>query len=230
MFILVSCNAVLDLQDYDEFLVDQLLTIDENPITNVPADGHNSALIKVTLSRKATKGKRTVVLKTDKGFFHGGSDSLIAEADNNFNISADLYSVQKGDATIHFKIQNVTLEKKKQVTFVQAFPTDISVKVDSFSVFNNYNAEVLITASLKSKNGIPTVGQPVTFKATINKNDFGDFLNNISQAYSDTQGKARIRFNPGKNATEGYATITATTINSDGEPQSGTTRIYIKPK
>jgi hypothetical protein len=226
-----SCDTFLNLKDYENFSANKVLKVDQTPITNIPADGVSEAVIKAELSREAALNKRTVVFLTSKGFFQGGKgDSLAKEIDSNFVASASLSSVHEVTATVNFKVQNRLSTFEKKISFVKAFPTTIIVKVDSFAVPSNYKGETLITAYLKTANGgVPTSGHPVNFSVSAPGIDpFGDFLNQISVITTNSEGKASVRYNPGKTVYEGYVTISASTLKADGTREINSTKIFIK--
>jgi len=225
-------------EDYDTPLAsaDKISFISEN-ITNVPADGINTGLVKVRISDKASPGRRTVVFKTSSGFFIGGKgDSIAVTAAESFSASAQLANLNATTAIVTAKIINVTTLGNLTITFVRVYPATISVAVDSFSVAKDYKGETIITATLRIENGgKPSIGHPVQFTVTRPSNPaVGDFLNDKSIAITDADGKAKIRYTPG--ATEpGYATVTASTIISvpgnstaQGSTTSAATRIYIR--
>ncbi|MCR8560409.1 hypothetical protein KXD93_22335 [Mucilaginibacter sp. BJC16-A38] len=222
-------SACFNPKKYDDITPMGLIAISSSDSTTA-ADGSGSYVVNAeVLDKKADAGKRTIVFKTTMGTFKGGSDSIAVVADANFQCSAKLTSVKAGKATVTAKIQNITALKTPSVTFTTAFPSKVTVAVDSFSVKNDNRSETLVTATLgTASGGVPSVGTTVTFTATDNLGTMvGTFLNNISTGNTDANGQVKLRYAPINTPYTGYLTFTATSTDADGKPVLGTTRIFI---
>jgi len=196
----------------------------------ITANGIDTAVIKAQISNEAALSRRRVTFKTNLGSFVGGKgDSIVVEADNAFKASASLTSVKTGTANVTAKIMGIKTQNTVKVAFAPAYPTKITVAVDSFAIANNFRSEVVITASLSAPEGAkPSEGYSVEFfLKDAGGNDIGAFLNNDNTSSTGTDGKAKIRYSAGEVDQEGYLTITATTKDINGNNISGTTRIFL---
>jgi hypothetical protein len=221
-------TACYNPDDYINIDEDKIISLDKKD-TTIVADGVSSVPVVVRISDESVRGNRSVIFKTDLGFFKNGKgDSIVVNANEDFKAFASLASLRTGTATVSAKILGVKAKNNYRVTFEKAYPDKIVVSVDSFAIANNYQSEVLITASMSTNNGgKPSAGHPVSFfVSNANGVPLGDFLNNISTGISDIEGKVRVRFSAGEVDQNGYLTITATTTTATGSI-SGTTRIYL---
>jgi hypothetical protein len=226
VMLLISCFNPDDYKNPDSAKIITLLSIDTTAI----ADGANAVPVKVRISADAANNKRKVVFKTSLGSFKGGAgDSIVVTAGENFMAMANLVSVNTGLATVYAKILTVKTKSQMKVTFTKAFPETVKVSVDSFQIKNTFKSEITITASLARGNGgIPSTGTPVTFRVQDQAgNDVGTFLNNTNISTSGSDGKTKIRYSAGPTTYQGYLTITATIVKSDGVTTSATTRIFV---
>jgi len=197
--------------------------------TTVPADGSSSFSVTVQISKDAVAAKRNVVFKTTLGSFKGGTaDSIVVAVDTNFNATAKLVSLNMGPAVVSAKILGVTASGGPKVTFSPAYADSVKVAVDSFSIRNNFKSEVVVTASLKSGKGKPTIGQVVNFSVVdAAGNPVGTFLNGIATGTSDMAGQVQLRYSAGNTAYMGWLTIRAAAVSGSAPPVSGTTQIYL---
>lgn len=198
--------------------------------TTVAADASSSAKIVAQISPDAAPERRKVVFKTSSGSFKNGSgDSVVVEANKDFQATAYLTSIKTLTSEVSIKARSVKSDVTRKIEFTKAYPDKIAVTVDSFAIENNFKSEVLITASLSLNNGgKPSVGHRVNFKATDQGgHDLGHFLNGQDFAFTGADGKTSIRYSAGETSYKGPLTITAVTATSDGTSINHATIIYL---
>lgn len=233
LLLAISIYGCFDPEDYEQVVAsDKNIWFISDNIPGVFADGVSSGTISVAITEKASVGRRTVVFKASSGAFKGGSgDSVVVEVSRDFKASAQLTSLRAGTVTVTAEILGLRADGERKIEFKKAFPNDITVHVDSFSVASDYKGEVSIAASLSAaNNGKPSIGHEVSFNVVdaLTNQTIGDFLNNQFTANTDENGIASIRFSPGVVKFKGYAIITAITNISDSQVKSNKTRIYIR--
>jgi hypothetical protein len=225
LFLISSC---FKKEDYDHVNPADLVTFDEHPQI-AKADGSNAVTISVTLNDKIDLSKRIVILKTTLGTFASGKgDSIVLNTNDGFKLSAQLMSTKKGTANVTARISNYSVKDSRAVTFDRVFPMSITTSVDSFAVRANYKSEILITATMKSTEGIPSQGQLVKFSAYTSQGaPIGAFLNGINSASSDANGKAVMRYTAGTTTYRGEIKLKSETEKEDGSVIEANTTIYL---
>lgn len=233
-YLIIVCAlsiACYNPDDYIDIDKNKIIYLEKKDTTSI-ADGINKVTVKVKISDEAAREKREVIFKTDLGSFQNGSDSIVVDAEDNFMASASLASLVAGTATVSAEIMGVKAQNTYTIKFDKAYPEKITVSVDSFAIANNFQSEVLITASLETNNrGKSSAGHPVSFIVTNGNGEaVGTFLNNINTGTSDMKGKVFIRYSAGEVNQSGYLAITATTTTVTGSSISGTTHIFLSDK
>ncbi|SFM90390.1 hypothetical protein SAMN05428949_1235 [Chitinophaga sp. YR627] len=216
-------------QDFDRVQGSDLLTFTFVPQT-VLADGASPATISLKIDSKAIPSKRKLLLKTSLGSFVGGNgDSIIVEADEQFKAGALLVSTRTGQALITATIAGHDVMDTTHITFIKAYPESITISVDSFSINNNYNKEILLSASLKRNNGgVPSQGYSVEFRVVnTTGNVVGFFLNGNPNAITDGNGRTNIRYIATDAASPGKHLAIAFTQQADGSTISDTTYFFV---
>lgn len=216
---------------YDLVEGKDIVNLHVDTLSKVQANGHESAIIDVNISNNADPSRRNILLKTSLGSFVGGKgDSIIVTANHGFRTEAKLISTKVGSATISATISGLKATSSGAVKYIRAYPDRITVTVDSFAVSDTFKDEIIITASLKSGNGIPSEKHLVTFNVLdFNGNPIGFFLNNRNNAETNESGKASIRFSPGTTGSSGQLKIVADTQTEDLSSLVATTYINLIP-
>ncbi len=226
MFAVVGCFKE---DAYENVTAQELLTVKIDTLNPVQANGHASAVITVSVKKDAIRSRRTILLKTNLGEFIGGKgDSVLITANDSFVSEARLKSSIPGEATIIAEIAGLKKMVPGRIEFARAYPEEITVNVDSFSIVNSFKSESIITASLVSGNGVCSIGQAVSFSVTGPEgHGIGAFLNGVSIAETDVNGKAKIRYSAGNTNIAGRLKITAETKKADNSTISANTYIYL---
>ncbi|GAB3244079.1 hypothetical protein GCM10027346_41420 [Hymenobacter seoulensis] len=218
-----SCSACFNSDDYataDPTIVRVLTTTGK-----AVANGDSSLRVQARVSDAAARNRRQILFKTSLGFFKANqADTLTVDAGEEFTAEAEVASVRTGTAEVTATAGGVEAQEKAVFTFDQAYPTALTVSVDSFAVSNRFNNQVTLTATLSSgRRGKPSVGHPVRFDVLAGSTPVGNFLNGVATASTDATGAAKIRYSPGGISTTGTLTVVATTIPASGTPISATT-------
>ncbi len=205
-----------------------------SPDTTVVGDGVSTASIRIQLSDEAAENRREITLKTTLGSFAGGTGDSIkvtASPDSEGNIIAEasLAGMSVGEAVVTAKVSGVVSEENRKITFEKAFPSLISLQVDSFVIFNSFQSDVLIKATLRTSNGgKPSIGHQVIFSALDGTTPIGVFLNGVNTVTTDNNGTAQIRYSVGNTNFTGTLILQAMTeLNDQGESASATTLIQV---
>ena len=223
----VSCTACFNAEDYetaDPAIVHMLTTAGK-----ASANGDSTLRVQARVSNDAARSRRKILFKTSLGFFKANqADTLTVDAGEDFMAEADVASVRTGPAEVTARAGGVEAQEKAVLAFEQAYPSSVTVSVDSFAISNRLNNQLTITATLKSgSRGKPSVGHPVRFDVLAGNTPVGNFLNGISSAATDANGVAKIRYSPGGVTTIGNLNVVATTATASGAPISATTYFYL---
>ena len=197
------------------------------------ADGVSVAELQAQLTADAAPGRRAVVFKTTLGSFKKGQgDSLVVQADSSGLARAELVSGRAGTATVSVRAGSLRAVKTQQIEFQPAFPDALTASVDSFSISNALNSELLLAATLRTANGgKPSVGHPVSFVVfTAAGDSVGAFLNGQNVGSTDANGVARVRYSPGRVNYQGFLTVRARTRKADNTLLAATTPVYLYRK
>ena len=215
-------------EDYDQVDPKDLLTFDDHIQTAI-ANGSDIVNVTVSVDSKISIAKRIIIFKTTLGsFVSGKGDSIVVKGDYNPKLSAKLISTKSGIANISAKIDNYTVTDSKPIFFDRAYPVQLTARVDSFAIRNNYKSEIIITATMKSDEGIPSQGQSVTFNAfTLEGIPIGEFLNGRNTSISDEKGNATIRYTAGSTLYRGQINFEVQTQRKDSTLIQGGTIINL---
>lgn len=229
--VLISTLLVISCfkkEDYDYVNPNDLLTFNDHMQT-AKADGNDAVTITVSVDSKIAITKRIVIFKTTLGsFVSGKGDSIVLKGDDGPKLSAQLISTKRGIASISAKIADYMVNDSKPISFDRVYPVNITASVDSFAIRSSYKSEVLITASMKSDDGIPSQGQNVTFSAfTSAGTPVGVFLNGINTGISDGKGNATIRYTAGSTPYRGQISLIVQTEKEGGSIIQGSTVINL---
>ena len=216
-----SCQKITDPPEKPPALIlPGLLTLD------APARSVADAATQIRVEAKvdtSLKGDARVVKFTTTGGFFGDKPEVTVRADSAGSAIAILRAPADSLTAIVTAVAGPT-SKRTEVTFVTALAERLDLDPSQFAIEAAAGKEVVVTATLRRRTGLPSPGALVTFAASdSNARAIGQFS---SAPPSNANGVVATRFSVGVTDYRGAVTITASAPGVNGTV-TGTTSIQV---
>jgi len=223
---LIVIITLLSCEEDEIVDINEIITIEASP-NNVLADGSTKIELIGYPNNDASSGKRNIVFTTKKGvFIENGMKTITKEAtrlNGRLQSRVELLAPSTlGDFEITGEVDVQDLKgfyvAKKEIIVNPSNVAKIVMKVDSFSVPNNFRGEINIMASLlNEKNGGVTEGVQVLFEDL--KNDLTTPVNGAYRNLMLTSGSnstVSATYSPGLITAGQFIYIKGTVLDSNG--------------
>lgn len=180
----------------------------ENGLISIPADGTSTLKILGLISVDADDDKRNIEFETTNGVFTKNNekllmkeakDTVLFEGKNYLGAQVILKAGNVVDLDVKVKAEIAFYPATKSVTFIESYPTSISISSDSFGIDNNITSEVLISSSVRSATGFPSNGNSVRFRVfdKVSGIEFTDNMFRDEKLSVDSSGSSSVIFSAG---------------------------------
>ncbi|MBK6629335.1 MAG: hypothetical protein IPJ87_01950 [Flavobacteriales bacterium] len=151
-----ACKEEVQIVD-----VDDLARMDSGGVTELPADGASTIVIRLVLDARTDTSIKTALFTTDRGSFPGGA-TYLATIRSDRTASATLTSGREaGPCSVTAEVATLTLAHELEL--VTARPHSIQLSLSTYTVDTMVNAPVTIMLQADRTIGAPSEGQSVVF-------------------------------------------------------------------
>jgi len=245
-YFLPICIIISACTDEEPEVKDLIEGVTASP-DEIQADGNT--IVTITALLNDDLDKRAFVFGTDQGSFVETDKGITTDKGNTITVTAEkikdkLTAVAKLKApvspgTINITVQPDILDEEgkyiftKELNAVNSVPVSIDLFANAFSVHNNFDGEIIFTATLKNKDGS---GVSKGHKVLIE--DFDTNFSSIDGVFrseslsTNSDSKVSAIYSPGQIDSNQNIFIVATILDGSGNKTalSDTLKIFITKK